>query len=115
MAFLIEKYEGAFPLWLSPTQAMVLPVSEKHVDYAKKISEELQAVGLRVELDDSNESLGKKIRQAKQQKLPYFMVVGDKEIENKKVTLESRDGNSKEMTVNEVANHMLTEVEDKVI
>lgn len=113
MAFLIEKYAGAFPLWLSPEQIRILPVSEGQLEYAKKIHEELKAVGLRAELDDSNESLGKKIRNAKEAKLPYFAVVGDKEVAAKNVTLESRNGESKVMTLNELANHLLTEIESK--
>ncbi len=112
-AILIEHYVGAFPLWLSPEQIRILPVSEGQLEYAKKIYEELKAVGLRVELDDSNESLGKKIRNAKGDKLPYFAVVGDKEVVSKNVTLESRGGESKVMTLNELANHLLTEIEAK--
>ena len=91
MAFLIEKYAGAFPLWLSPIQARVLSVSEKHVAYAKEVSNVLKAVGIRVETDDANESLGKKIRAAKTEKIPYLLIVGDKEVEEKTVSTDSRD------------------------
>lgn len=91
MAFLIEKYGGAFPLWLSPVQARVLSVSEKHVDYAREVVKQLQAAHLRVELDDSNESLGKKIRNGKEEKIPYLLVVGDKEAESGSVSVDSRD------------------------
>ena len=91
MAFLIEKYGGAFPLWLSPVQARVLPVSEKHVAYAKEVSDALKAADVRVDIDDANESLGKKIRNAKTEKIPYLLVVGDKEIEDKTVSADSRD------------------------
>lgn len=112
-AILIEHYAGAFPLWLSPEQIRILPVSEAQLEYAKKIHEELRVVGLRAELDDSNESLGKKIRNAKEAKLLYFAVVGDKEVAAKNVTLESRSGESKVMTLNELTNHLLTEIEAK--
>ena len=115
MAFLIEKYAGAFPLWLAPEQVRVLPVSEAQHEYAKKVHEELKAVGLRAELDDSNESLGKKIRNAKQEKLPYFIVIGDKEVEAKNVTLESRSGESNTMSLNEVANKLQTEIDTKAL
>ena len=115
MAFLIEKYAGAFPLWLSSEQVRVLPVSEAQHEYAKQVHEELKAVGLRAELDDSNESLGKKIRNAKQEKLPYFIVIGDKEVEAKNVTLESRSGESNTMSLNEVANKLQTEIDTKAI
>lgn len=91
MAFLIEHYEGAFPTWLSPVQVQVLPVSEKHNEYAKSIFEKLREGGIRVEIDESNETLGKKVRDAKMQKIPYLLVVGDKEIESKEVTVESRN------------------------
>jgi len=91
MAFLIEKYGGAFPLWLAPVQAKVLSVSEKHANYAKEVAEELKAVNIRAEADDSNESLGKKIREAKMEKVPYLLVVGDKEVAEKTVSVESRD------------------------
>lgn len=91
MAFLIEKYGGAFPLWLSPVQARVLPVSEKHVAYAKEVSDALKAANIRVDIDDANESLGKKIRTAKTEKIPYLLIVGDKEIESKGVSVDSRD------------------------
>jgi threonyl-tRNA synthetase len=91
MAFLIEKYAGAFPLWLSPVQAKVLPVSEKHSAYAQEVTSVLKAVGIRAEIDGSNESLGKKIREAKLEKVPYLLVVGDAEAEAKTVSVESRD------------------------
>jgi threonyl-tRNA synthetase len=88
---LIEHYAGVFPLWLSPVQVKVLSVSEKHADYAKEVVAQLKAVGIRAETDDSNESLGKKIRSGKMEKVPYLLVVGDKEVEAKTVSVESRD------------------------
>jgi threonyl-tRNA synthetase len=91
MAFLIEKYEGAFPLWLSPMQVTVLPVSEKQMEYAKEIFDALQQANIRVELDTSNETLGKKIRNAKQEKIPYQIIVGDKEKEAGTITVEGRN------------------------
>jgi len=91
MAFLIEKYAGAFPLWLAPIQALVLPVSEKHNAYAKEVLNELKEVNIRTDVDDANESLGKKIRNAKQEKIPYLLVVGDAEVEAKTISVDSRD------------------------
>ena len=91
MAFLIEKYVGAFPLWLSPVQVKVLPVSEKHNAYANEVLAALRAASIRAEIDDANESLGKKIRNAKTEKIPYLLVVGDKEVEAKTISVESRD------------------------
>lgn len=91
MAFLIEKYAGAFPLWLSPVQARVLSVSEKHADYAKEVVTALKTANIRADLDDANESLGKKIRNAKGEKIPYLLVVGDAEVEAGTVSIDSRD------------------------
>jgi threonyl-tRNA synthetase len=91
MAILIEHFAGNFPLWLCPVQIAVIPVTEIHNDNATEITEKLIEAGLRAELDTSNESMGKKIRNAKKMKLPYFIVIGDKEVESETVTLESRD------------------------
>jgi threonyl-tRNA synthetase len=91
MGVAIEHFAGAFPLWLAPVQVKVLPVSEKHNAYAKEVSDALKAENIRVEVDDANESLGKKIRAAKMEKIPYLLVVGDAEIEAKTVSVESRD------------------------
>lgn len=90
IGFLIEHYAGAFPLWLSPVQVKILPVSEKHLEYGAEVLAALRAANIRAEMDDANESLGKKIRNAKTQKIPYLMVIGDKEVEAKTVTLENR-------------------------
>lgn len=91
MSIMIEHFAGNFPLWLCPTQIAIIPVAEVHNEYAKKINTALTEKGFRVDLDTSSESMGKKIRQAKKMKLPYFIVIGDKDIESNTVTLESRD------------------------
>jgi len=93
-AFLIEHYAGAFPLWLSPVHIKVLPISEAHKEYANKIFKLLKENDIRAELDTSDETLGKKIRKTKLEKIPYFLVIGDKEIAEKKVKVESRDGDT---------------------
>ncbi|PAQ16627.1 threonine--tRNA ligase [Bacillaceae bacterium SAOS 7] len=88
VAFLIEEYKGAFPTWLAPTQVQVIPVSaDVHFDYAKEVQESLRAAGIRAELDDRDEKIGYKIREAQIQKTPYMLVVGDKEIETKSVNV----------------------------
>lgn len=113
-AILLEHYEGSLPLWLSPIQARILPVSEKHNEYGKKILEKLINAGIRAEIDDSNETLGKKIRAAKVLKIPYTIVIGDKEIENNNVTLESRDkGKIGEIRSEELINSLLEEIKLK--
>ncbi|MDD3861336.1 MAG: threonine--tRNA ligase [Candidatus Gracilibacteria bacterium] len=86
IGLLIENYAGAFPLWLAPVQVAILSVSEKYSDYAKKIAESLKESEIRVELYDSNDTLGKKIRTAEMQKIPYMLVVGEKEMTEKTVT-----------------------------
>jgi len=91
LSVIIEHFAGAFPLWLSPVQVKVLPIAEAHKDYAKGVFEKLKESGLRAELDDSDESLGKKIRAGKLEKVPYMLVIGDKEKEENKVMIESRD------------------------
>ena len=115
IGFLIEHFGGNFPLWLAPEQIRVIPVSELHLEYATQVRDELKSVGIRVTLDDSNESMGKKIRNAKTQRLPYFVVLGDREVAEKNVTLESRDGASTQLSRSSLANHLLTEIETKKI
>lgn len=114
-AVLIEHVGGNFPLWLAPVQAVIIPVAEAHNAYAKQVFEELSAIGIRAELDDSNESMGKKIRSAKTAKLPYFVVIGDKEVAAKNVTLEARDGTSQLITIDALGNHLLAEIDAKVM
>ena len=111
----IEHTAGNFPLWLSPEQIRIIPVAEAHHAYAQHVYEELKAVGIRVKLDDTNESLGKRIRSAKTDRLPYFAVVGDSEIASKNVTLESRKGETKQITLDKLGNHLLAEIEAKVL
>jgi threonyl-tRNA synthetase len=99
VAFLIEEYKGAFPTWLAPVQVQVIPVSpDVHFDYAKKVQEELQAKGLRVELDSRDEKIGYKIREAQMSKIPYMLVVGDNEIQEEAVNVR-KYGEQKSETV----------------
>ncbi|MFA6076905.1 MAG: threonine--tRNA ligase [Candidatus Paceibacterota bacterium] len=112
--FLIEHYAGAFPLWLAPVQVKVIPVRENHNEYAKKIAEMLKENNIRVEFDDKDENLGTKVRDAKNNKIPYWIVIGDKEIEAKKVTLESRDkGQLGQMSKEELVSKFLEEIQNK--
>lgn len=90
MGVMIEHYAGNFPVWLSPEQVRILPIGERQNEYANKVFEELKKADLRVEIDDTNESLGKKIRNAKQMKVPYMLVIGDQEVADNTVTVESR-------------------------
>jgi threonyl-tRNA synthetase len=92
MAILIEHFAGAFPLWLSPVQAVVIPIADRHNDYAEQVAKELQAAGLRVEVDGRREGMRAKIRDAQLQKTPYMLVVGDKESQAGQVAVRVRTG-----------------------
>ena len=92
VALLIENFAGAWPLWLAPLQAIVLPISDRHLDYARTVKDELAAAGLRVELDERQEKIGYKIREAQLQKVPYMLVAGDREAAEGTVSVRSRSG-----------------------
>jgi len=114
LAILIEHYAGAFPLWLSPVQIKALPIADAHKDYARNVANSLTEAGIRVELDDHDESLGKKIRNAKLEKVPYFLVLGDDEVKGKKVTLESREEAPKEvLSLEKLIEKLKSEIENK--
>lgn len=113
MAFLIEKFEGSFPLWLSPTQVKVIPVRENNNEYAEKVHNLLIENGIRSELDSADENLGTKVRGAKTNKIPYWIVLGDKEVEATKVTLESRDGKKVELNQEELISKLKEEIKNK--
>jgi threonyl-tRNA synthetase len=111
IGILIEHYAGEFPLWLSPVQASVLPIADRHVEYAWKVAEELRGRGLRVEVDERSESVGKKIREAELQKLPYMLVVGDAERDEDAVAVRRhREGDVGTMGLAEFADMALAEV-----
>ena len=90
IAILIEHFAGAFPLWLAPVQATVLPIADRHLDYARDVAAELDGAGFRVEVDDRQEKVNYKIREAQLQKIPYMLVVGDREQESGKVAVRNR-------------------------
>ena len=90
IALLIEHYAGAFPLWLAPVQTVVLPIADRHLDYAASVRDALDKAGLRVELDGRQEKIGYKIREAQLQKVPYMLVIGDREAADGMVAVRSR-------------------------
>lgn len=90
IGILIEHFAGAFPTWLAPVQVKVLPISEKHLEYGKKVLKELEASGIRAEIDERAEKIGYKIREAQMNKIPYMLVVGAKEEEQELVAVRSR-------------------------
>lgn len=113
MCFLIEETKGAFPLWLAPTQVKVLTISDKQIDYAKQVEEKLQTKGIRVSVDDRSEKIGYKIREAQLQKVPYMLVIGDKEIEANAVGVRSRtDGDIGQMKLDEFVEKVVDEVKN---
>ena len=97
IGFLIEHFAGAFPVWISPVQVQIIPVSEKSIKYAKNIAKELDKNNIRYELDAANETMGNKIRKAQKQKVPLMVVVGEKEANKQKISIRDREGNQKNM------------------
>lgn len=113
IGFLIEHFAGNFPTWLAPEQVRILPVSEKQTDYAKKVQTDLLQSGVRVSVDDAGDSLGKRIRNAKAEKIPYLLVVGEKEIEEESVSVESREEKIGSMKVGEFIERVSKEITEK--
>jgi threonyl-tRNA synthetase len=115
MAVLIEHYAGVFPLWLSPVQAVVIPVADRHLDYAREVQERLAGEGFRVEVDDSANSMQKKIRENARQKVPYLLIVGDREAESGMVNVRARGEKAQEaLEVGKFAARMRAEVAARV-
>ena len=113
IGILIEHYGGSFPLWLAPVQVKVLPVSDKYVLYAKEIGAKLKEQNIRAELDERDEKLGYKIRQARLEKVPYMLVIGEKEQENKTVSVRQRDAQADKQDMGEMTlEEFLTHLED---
>lgn len=114
LALLIEKYAGAFPAWLAPVQVKVLPIIEKQADYCADICRRLKDSGFRAELDDRNEKIGYRIREAQLEKVPYMLVAGDREMEEGKISVRSRkDGEMQSMSVEEFISMLTEEVAEK--
>ena len=113
LSFLIEETKGAFPLWLAPVQVKLLPISDNQVEYCQKIQKELEEKDIRVELDERNEKIGYKIREAQMQKVPYMLVVGEKEVTAGAVGVRSRKlGDVGQMKVDEFVNKVVEEVKN---
>ena len=113
LALLIEKYAGAFPLWLAPEQVRILPIGDEHIDYAKKVYDKLFAAGIRVELDDSSNTIGYKIRATQMQKVPYMLVIGAKEMEEGTVAVRNRAGETVTKPVDQFLAEALLEIAEK--
>ncbi|MGG7142131.1 threonine--tRNA ligase [Clostridium nigeriense] len=114
LAMLIEKYAGAFPTWLSPTQAIVLPISDKYNDYAESIVKEFKNAGIRINGDYRAEKIGYKIREARLERIPYILVVGEKEASNNEASVRSRkNGEEGAIPVSELKNRLILEIANK--
>ncbi len=114
LALLIEKYAGAFPTWLAPVQVKFLPVADRHQDYCRELMSKLQAVGVRCELDDRSEKIGFKIRSAQLEKIPYMILVGDKDIEAGTISVRSRkNGDEGATTLDEFISRITVEIASK--
>ena len=114
LALLIEKYAGAFPLWLSPEQVRILPIADRHVEYADKLFNQLKNLGFRCSVDDRAENVKKKIRDAQLEKLPYMLVLGDKEVETNTVSLRYRSGKTETLSVEDLISKLVYERDNKV-
>lgn len=114
LGILIEHYGGAFPLWLSPVQLSILPISEHELKYANSIANSLKAQGFRVEVDETNNTLGKKMITARAYKVPYLAIIGKQEVENKTITLKNREGEQQTLTHEETIAKLRQEVTSKL-
>jgi threonyl-tRNA synthetase len=111
MAILIEHFAGEFPLWLAPVQAKIIPISDSHAVFANEVKSQLESAGLRVEVDYRAEKMGLKIREAEKQKIPYMLVIGDKEMQNQSLALRKRkEGNLGVMSIQETIERFIKEI-----
>ena len=114
IGILTEHYAGAFPTWLAPVQATVLPITDKFNDYAREVAAKLEAAGIRVEVDSRNEKIGYKIREAQMQRIPYMLVVGEKEATSGTVGLRKRgEGDLGAVAVDQLVNDMVAEIKER--
>ena len=116
MAYIIEEYKGRFPLWLSPTQVKILPISDEQLEYAKTIEKELLKNKIRVKVDSRSEKIGYKIREAELERVPYMLILGKKEVEEKVLSIRRRGNKENEvMDLERFVTKLLKEIEEKEI
>jgi len=116
MAYIIEEYKGRFPLWLSPTQVKILPISDEQLEYAKTIEKELLKNKVRVKVDSRAEKIGYKIREAELERVPYMLILGKKEVEEKVLSIRIRGNKENEvMDLERFVTKLLKEIEEKEI
>ncbi|HOA99100.1 MAG TPA: threonine--tRNA ligase [Candidatus Atribacteria bacterium] len=116
LGILIEQFAGAFPLWLAPVQVVILPIAERHIDYAREIKDVIFSEEIRVEINDENATLGAKIRKAEVEKVPYLAIIGDREMENRTLSIRKRKkGDIGSFTLDELLKNLKREIEEKVV
>jgi threonyl-tRNA synthetase len=116
MGVLVEHFAGAFPTWLAPVQSVLIPIADRHVDYAEKVARQLRDVGVQVEIDDSDDTIGAKIRRQQMNKVPYMLIVGDQEAEGETVSVRPRTGEEKRgMPVADFVDAIRTEIEERAV
>lgn len=116
LGILIEQFAGAFPLWLAPVQVVILPIAERHIDYAREIKDVIFSEEIRVEINDENATLGAKIRKAEVEKVPYLAIIGDREMENRTLSIRKRKkGDIDSFTLDELLKNLKREIEEKVV
>ena len=115
LAYMIEKYAGAMPLWVAPEQVRIIPVADRHLDFCNEVIAKLEAAGIRASIDSRAEKVGKKVRDARLEKLPVWVTIGDKEVEGKTVSVSSRrEGDLGSMSVNDLLGKLLDDIANKV-
>ncbi len=110
LALILEKYAGALPLWMAPTQIRILPITDAHMEYSQNLKAKLEALGMRVELDGRNETIGYKIRDARMQRIPYMLIIGDNEVANNSVSVRNRKQETTDMSVADFINKAADEI-----
>ena len=116
MAYIIEEYKGRFPLWLSPTQVKILPISDEQLEYAKTIEKELLKNKIRIKVDSRAEKIGYKIREAELERVPYMLILGKKEVKEKELSIRRRGNKENEvMDLERFVTKLLKEIEEKEI
>jgi threonyl-tRNA synthetase len=113
IAVLLEHYDGALPTWLSPVQARVIPIADAHKGFGEEVLNKLKEAGVRAEMDAGNETLGKKVREAKTQKVPYTLVIGDKEVADGTATLEGREGKVGALSIDDIVSKLKEEISSR--
>ncbi len=114
IGFLLEHYAGKFPTWLAPVQVKILPLSDKYIDYAKEIKASLRREGVRVEIDDRNEKIGRKIREAELSRVPYMLILGEKEMEDAKLSVRRQGkGDMGVQLLEEFMNSIVDEIKER--